>query len=264
MGEMVRKMRKPTQAYNYMDNNSKCPVCGGTGWETFYRDEEFYGGEKTEFAKPCEKCKGIMRSKDLTGVPDQFRDADIGKFNFEKYHVNMEKIKKLALSVVKDFDKWEAAGKGLYLWSETPGSGKTFLSCCIAKSIMIKHDKQMRFITAPDYIAAVGENYKRDRGERDETEVYRKCKVLVLDDIGAQKSGEWQSQEIFRLVNQRMSEGNVTFFTSNVKPQNLNLESRTIDRITRMSVVLGMPEESIRLIEAREEQDRFLKDVVGI
>lgn len=247
-----------------VQDSGKCPLCGGIGWETFYRSEEFYGGEKIEFVKPCENCRGKMRSEDLTRVPSQFRDADIGKFNFKSYSVNIEKIQKLAESVVKDFPKWESAGKGLYLWSRTPGSGKTFLACCVAKSLMIKYDKQMRFVTAPDYIAEVGESYKRDRGELDETETYRNCKILVIDDVGAQKSGEWQQQEMFRLINKRLSDGNITFFTSNVPPENLNLEDRTIDRIMRTSVILQMPEESIRSREAKEEQNRFLKEVVGI
>ena len=40
-----------------------------------------------------------------------------------------------------------------------PGSGKTFLACCMAKSVMIKYDLQMRFITAPDYLKTVGDNF---------------------------------------------------------------------------------------------------------
>lgn len=62
-------------------------------------------------------------------------------------------------------------GKGLYLWSNTPGSGKTFLSCCLARSLMVKYDLQMRFITAPAYIDTVGESIKRARGEEDRSKV---------------------------------------------------------------------------------------------
>lgn len=244
--------------------NGECPICHGTGWELYYRAEEMYGGEMTQFARPCERCRGIMREEDFTRVPPQFRDADIGKFNFEIYSSNMEKMKKLAVSVVKDFKRWETAGKGLYLWSKTPGSGKTFLSCCIAKSIMIKYDLQMRFTTAPDYISAVGNSYKRERGEHDESEIFRNCKILIMDDIGAQQGKEWQQQELYRIINKRLSEGNITFYTANMPPEKLNLEDRTIDRIIKTCVTIQMPEESIRAKKAKSEQDRFLQDVVGV
>lgn len=47
-------------------------------------------------------------------------------------------------------------------------------------------------------------------------------------------------------------------------PEKLNLEDRTIDRIIRSCVVVQMPEEGIRSRKAKEEQDRFLKSMVGI
>lgn len=265
MIQATEQTQKAVLVQNYTNEKEKCPVCGGTGWELFWRPEELYGGEMTEFARKCPRCSGKLRNEDFTRVPPEFRDADLGKFNFEAYSsANMEKIKKLAMSIVNDFKKWEAAGKGLYLWSKTPGSGKTFLSCCIAKSIMIKYDLQMRFTTAPDYISAVGDSYKRERGEQDESEVFRNCKILIMDDIGAQQGKEWQQQELFKIINKRLSDGNITFYTANMPPEKLNLEDRAIDRIIKTCVVIQMPEESIRAKKAKNEQERFLKEVVDV
>ena len=106
----------------------------------------------------------MWRTADKTGVPDEYREADLYKFNFEAYEVDMTNLKKLAWSLLNKFNDWQNKGKGIYLWSQTPGSGKTFLACCIAKSVMMKYDLKMRFITAPDYISLVGDSYKRERG----------------------------------------------------------------------------------------------------
>ena len=127
---------------------------------------------------------------------------------------------------------------------------------------MMKYDLQMRFITAPDYISVVGDSYKRDRGEMDSSEVYRECKLLVLDDIGAQADKDWQRQELFRLINKRMEDGNVTIYTSNMSTDNLNVDTRTRDRIIKASVELQMPEESLRRKKAEIEQNEFLKEVL--
>ena len=242
--------------------SGECPVCHGTGWET-YKATVFNYGEPEElwFAKRCTKCTGARRLEDKTGVPDEYHDADFSKFDFTAYVKDMSKLKQLCTSVIQDFKQWDNYGKGLYLWSKTPGSGKTFLSCCLAKSLTMKYDIKMRFIAAPDYINAVGNSYKRERGQEDESEVYRTCKILVLDDIGAQIDNDWQKQEIFRLVNKRMEDGNITIYTSNLSPQNLNVDERTKDRIVKSSVVLQMPEESIRRKKAESEQNAFLSKI---
>lgn len=243
-------------------NSDVCPVCGGIGYE-LYRQRVGGYEASLEFARLCTRCRTERRLQDMTGVPPQFRDADLSKFGFASYSHDIGNLRKIAEDFLKNYrERWEKAGKGLYLWSKTPGSGKTFLSCCIGKSVMIKRDLRMRFITVPDYLAKVGESYKRQSGDYDESKVYRECDLLIFDDIGAQKTGEWQMQEVFRIVNERINTGKVIIFTSNMCPEDLNLDDRTIDRIIKKSVVLQMPEESIRGKEAKEEQDSFLRDIL--
>lgn len=198
------------------------------------------------------KCPnaGEVRGKDVTGIPSLYYDADYSKFNFNTYSTPITGIKKITDSFFREYKTWGDKGKGLYLWSETPGSGKTMLSCCLAKSIMVKYDLQMRFVTVPDYLSLVAESYKRDKGKEDKSEVYRNCSLLVFDDIGTQKEGSWQEQELFRIINQRTQNGLITVYTSNSSPEELHIGSRTIDRIIKSSVVIRMPEESIRRKQA--------------
>lgn len=253
--------RKQHQAFDY--GNTECPVCHGTNWYLYKATVYDYGWpEELEYAKKCPKCSGRQRMNDRTGVPDDYYEADLYKFDFEAYTCDLSNMKKLIWNMFNDFDKWRDNGKGLYLWSKTPGSGKTFLSCCIAKSIMLKYDIQMRFVTAPDYINLVGDSYKRERGEADQSKIYRECPLLVFDDIGTQIDKDWQRQEIFRLINSRMENGGVTIYTSNMSAENLNVDDRSKDRIIKTSVVLQMPEESIRRKKAKNEQADFLRGIL--
>lgn len=244
------------------DSGSSCPVCGGTGWEVRWEAAEGYP-KMLEFARPCPKCRGERRSHDRTGIPLQFYDADVSKFKFETYETDVSRLKALILNFFNSWERWRSAGKGLYLWSTTPGSGKTFLACSLARSLMVRYDLKMRFITAPDYLDLVGNSYKRQQGAPDESQIFRSCDLLVLDDLGAQKSGEWQGQELFRLINERMENGGITLFTSNESPEKMHLDSRTIDRILKASVVLQMPEEGIRQKRAQEEQQNFIRQALG-
>lgn len=238
-----------------------CNVCHGTGWQLYKAQADGYSQE-IDMAKRCPQCSGAWRSDDRTGVPDEYHDADIEKFHFGAYSVDMSNIQKIARSIIWQWKEWSRYGKGIYMWSQMPGSGKTFLASCIGKSIMIKQDLQMRFIAAPDYINLVADSYKRDRGEYDTSEVYRSCPLLIFDDIGVQIGRDWQRQEIFRLVNQRISAGVVTIYTSNMPVEDLNVDDRTKDRIIKSSIVFQMPEESIRRKRAKAEQDNFLRDIL--
>lgn len=248
-----------------------CPVCRGSGWELYTPDprelEYVYGdrGITTEFARKCTKCNGIQtESVDMTGVPDLYRDADLTKFKFDIYSVDLTKFRKIVESLVFSFDKWKANGKGLYLWSKTPGSGKSFLASCIGKSVMVKYGIRFRFITIIDYIDKVSESYsiKKNGGFEDPSRTFRECDLLVLDDVGTQVSKEWQEQEVFKLVNERQANGLVTIFTSNYPPEGLNIDERTKSRIMKSSIVLQMPEESIRQTIANDEQAEFLKGIL--
>lgn len=61
-----------------------------------------------------------------------------------------------------------------------------------------------------------------------------------MDDIGAEKKGESQEAELFRLINGRWNDGVVTMFTSNMPHGKLNMNSRTISRIDQASIILEM------------------------
>ncbi len=241
-----------------VSDSGKCPACGGTGWRLVKEQAEGYD-IPLDFARPCTKCQGERRLEDRTGIPPQFHEATLERFGFDSYGQNMERLKTLVHNYFARYAELAKTGKGLYLWSKTAGSGKTFLACCLARSITIRYNLQIRFTTVPDYLALVADSYKRQQGAQDESEVFRRCPLLVLDDIGTQRSGEWQQQELFRIVNDRLNAGNITFFTSNMPPEKLNVDYRTIDRIRKAAVVLQMPEESIRLKKAQEEQACFVE-----
>lgn len=260
---------------NPTSSTTLCPTCKGNGWILYKPDSrlfyDIYGDtdiEPNEYAKPCPDCRGNKtryidaNEKDLTGVPEAFRFVDISKFKYNVYSTDTTTLKRIVNSFVRDYEKWEAEGRGLYIWSAMPGSGKTFLASCLGKSVMVAKDRMFRFITVPDYLAIVGESIRRERGEEDQSLIYRTCELLVFDDIGAQISKEWQLQELFRLVDMRMKAQKVTIFTSNLPLNKLNVDERIKSRIAAMSVTIQMPEESVRNRQAADAQKDFLDRVL--
>lgn len=252
------------------NDDGRCPVCHGSGWELYTvsaRELEYVYGdaaEDMEYARKCTRCLGIKPTEDLTGAPDTMREADIYKFDFSCYGVNTAKLKQIVFSMFERYKEWAQKGKGLYIYSKTPGSGKTFLACCLGKSIMMKYGIQFKFVTAPDYIDKVSEGYTlAKQGIPDSpAEVYKTCDLLVIDDIGAQIGKEWQTQELFKLINSRISQGLVTIYTSNLDIDKLNVDERIRSRIYGSSIMLPMPEVSVRTKKANEAQDAFLNGIL--
>lgn len=202
--------------------------------------------------------------EDPTGIPETFYQADIHDFKFDLYRdqSRAQGLKDLASGFFEKYKVWEENGKWLYLWSYKPGSGKTFLNCCLANSVRIKYNLQCRFISAVDYLSAVGEGYDKERGEVDPSAKYRECELLVLDDLGAHKCGEWQQQEIFRLLDTRMKNSLTTIISSNLPLTDLKIGERTINRVFSKCITFHLPEESIRTKIAEEENTDFLKKIL--
>ena len=250
-------------------SNNVCPRCKGTGWIQYESDEgteEIYGNlVMLSYAKKCDCNNNEMINPDRTELPQNYRDCKIDQFDFDAYSADTEDFKTVAMSFFNNYKEWKAASKGLYLWSKTPGSGKTFLSACLAKSVMYRTQKLVKYITPVNYIDKVAQGYK-DRNLVDPSLIYRTCELLILDDLGAQmdiKNKDWYAQELFRLIDTRSSNGLCTIFTSNMNIEHLNVDDRLKSRIMKSSIIVHMPEESIRNKLANEEQSNFINHVLG-
>ena len=250
-----------------------CPKCHGSGWELYTVSpqavEDVYGIDNKgcqEFARKCTRCFGITKDTyDATNVPDAYRDCDIGKFDLTVYKTLPKSLAEINKSFVYDFKEWARKNMGLYLWSKTAGSGKTFLACCLGKSAMMRHGLTLKFITAVDYINKVSESYTlQQQGITNlPTQPYFDADLLILDDIGTQLDKPWQNQEMFRLINDRLQNGRPTIYTSNFPIDKLGVDERIKSRIMATTVNIPMPEESVRNKKAAQSQTDFLARVLN-
>lgn len=217
-----------------------------------------------EFAVQCPQCIGKRRLHDDTGIPEAYFGADLCHFDFARYKADMSKIKKIAASFFTDYKQiWEPNSRGLYIWSETSGSGKTLLACSLAKSIMIKYNLQMRFISHAEYVSQRAEDIERRKHNMEpRTEVYKSCDLLILDDFGSAKKGSYQEQVIFELLDSRMRNRLITVFTSNNLYYDLGLDKRIENRIEAIAFPVHFPEESIRRQIAEVKNKEFIEKIL--
>ena len=192
-------------------------------------------------------------------MPTEYVYKQAGSINWELYGEDCTIQKSTANAFVGKFDEFRKQGRGLYISSETKGSGKTLLACALANEILKKRDISVKFVTVPDYITLVS--------QRDEMRVQREniknADLLILDDVGAQlENKDWINTALFQLINRRCTDLLPTIFTSNFTMEQLRMDERIKDRIHAMSVPVFMPEKNIRWQQTEKINRAFLQSVL--
>lgn len=99
------------------------------------------------------------------------------------------------------------------LFYGNPGSGKTYLSYCIAKAIL---DKGLLVVykTSDELI----KNLKDIRFNNDSTleSLLLECDLLIIDDLGAEYLNEFTVTELFNLINKRILSGKKMLISTNL------------------------------------------------
>lgn len=235
-----------------MKSKYNCPVCRDTGIET-YEGDSLPGWTPYIYARDCTACGGkVAREKEAierierSGIPDRFRrDCELSSFKADVYkdyngdEIDISKKMAVARSFVERFLEWEQEGRGLYIYSKTKGSGKTFLASCICNSLILRHAVNVRFVSASDLLDI----------SKDDAALNGliKAKVLVLDDLGQKTGGSaWMNDVLFKLLDERYKSKRVVLYTSNVLLDQLPFDERILDRIRDTTLTLKLPEIAVR------------------
>lgn len=253
----------------------ECEVCRGSGEIIVEREvgEDVYGEAKTlVFSEPCPCCNGglalrVQKVRKRANIPPSFYDSTLSDFKWDSYKdsngkiVDLSRQKKFVDSFVNDFEKWQLEGMGLYLWSSTRGTGKTFLASCICNELMKKYSMVTKFVSASELITLEQEG-KTDNFEKKPITVLCECMLLVIDDLGQQKLGEnWLDDILFRIIDYRYQNKLVTMITSNIEMKKLRLDDRVSDRLNKMCQPIPLPEYSFRQRESEDTKRKFFKEM---
>ncbi|MGG3798012.1 ATP-binding protein [Metabacillus fastidiosus] len=221
----------------------------------------------------CRQVKIIRKKLMAAKLPEEFSEATIRSFDIEIYDSQVSKeraatAKRIATNFIKKFDLMQEQGKGLYLYSQTKGSGKTRLAASILNALLKVHDKPdkpltMYYSSTADLLAEIKKTFNPDSQTKmsDVIDSIKNVAVLVLDDIGVEKVGEWVEETFTRILDYRLQNHKVTIFTSNLEINELDEkypQGRISSRIEKMTFPVQMPEEKIRSKLAQKENENLL------
>lgn len=199
---------------DYLNLHYRCAKCKDTG---------FIGVEKCI----CYKQKLVQLYYKNSDLSDILRANNFDNFNIEYYSTrrlgdeketprkNIEKILSLTLNFIKNFSSLEDN----LLFYGNSGTGKTFLSNCIAKELLDKGHLVV-YRTSEELI----QNLKTLRFSTDDNleDLLTNCDLLIIDDLGTEQINDFSKTELFNILNKRLLRKRKMLISTNLTLEQLS------------------------------------------
>jgi len=185
-----------------------CEFCDDTGWKPVDED-----GVRRVVRCDCKRAEAGQMRLASANIPRRYQHCTIA--NFTAYNESLKKAAAMAERLAQDFP---SVGRGLFFEGQ-PGVGKTHLAVAMLKQVIERTGARGIFYDTRDLLRLIRSTY--DASTRTtELEILRPvmtADLLVLDDLGAEKTSEWVEETMNLIVNTRYNERRLTIFTSNYK-----------------------------------------------
>ncbi len=182
----------------------KCSYCSGSGWVHV---------EPGGSVRRCQ-CHDALRLERLieeARIPRRYSHCSL-----ESYKPMDPSQTEAKLTVAKFIEQYPLVEVGL-LFMGTCGVGKTHLAVALLKEVIRKTGDRGLFYDFRDLLREIQGSWNTV-SQTSELEVLRPvldAKILVLDELGANKPSVWVKDTIAHIINHRYNEKQLTVFTSN-------------------------------------------------
>jgi len=228
-----------------MPGAGECDRCDGRGWIV---DRDRGAGS----ARRC-PCSFDVRRRALLAslaIPPKYAMASLDGFRTDHQDADVaatllsaKAVSRRYLDHFLDDRTGELRTSGL-VYVGPPGGGKTHLATAVLRAVVTDYAVTGRFVDFTDFLARVRSTYAQGSDERTEEVIspLLRVRVLVLDELGAQKPTDHTVETLYRVINTRYTQRLPTIFTSNYRferdvPASLHsrLAAPLISRILEMA-----------------------------
>lgn len=197
----------------------------------------------TDIGMPvCLQCDAQMHKINMVdgmrraGITGRYAESTLENFTGNDRLV--EKIRKLAEEKAQDI-----------LINGPCGCGKTHIAAAFVRLLMESrriHYNAVKFLPVVDFLLEVKATFnQRDETEESIIKAYERYRLLVFDDLGSEKQGDWTATTIYALIDRRYRNMQPTIITTNLTLEQIEqqLGSRTASRLSQYTLInISMPD----------------------
>lgn len=160
-----------------------------------------------------------------------FAESNMHNWNFQNDDRRNAKISDAMKRYVDNFQEFRKNGKGLLLHGDV-GTGKTYYAACIANALI--DSGYTVFMT--NFARLTNKINGMFEGKQEYIDSLNRYKLLIIDDLGAERKSEFMQEQVFNIIDARYRSGLPLIITTNLttdeikKPQDIGY-SRIYDRV---------------------------------
>ena len=227
---------------DYLTPVYDCPDCKDTG---------YIDGVKC----PCFKEAVITLLYEQSGIREMLQSENFDALSYEYYTGEDLTHFKNAVITCRDFiNNFNLDSQNLFFYG-TVGTGKSFLSGCVAREL-IENGHSVIYFSAAGLFDTLSKNvfdYKNKDGLHNIYEDLYRCDLLIIDDLGTELTNNFVATQLFSCLNERHMNKKATIISTNLSLEELRnrYSERIFSRITSNYKLCKLTGPDIRMCRKR-------------
>lgn len=213
-------------------HESPCPACFDLQIKKAQEEERERIAEERKNAKIAAKQRQLEEKTGAARIPKRFQNKTFADYIAET--PQQQRALEACRDYAHNFSDNLAAGRCLIL-SGNVGTGKTHLAAAIADYIVRETEYTAVFRSLHSILQAIKSTYGSDaqNTEGEVLQLFTSPDLLIIDEVGATKSSEFELATIFAIINTRYEDNLPTVVITNLEAAELKnaIGDRCTDRL---------------------------------